>query len=212
MTARSPLSPELDALINREREIPPVSAAQRSRALARARATMAEPQMVAVHSRAPSRPRWIPAAAAVVASAALAAAAYELHTNARPTGPGAAAGSPVVAARLVPTEVRAPTQAPAVEQPPPPPAPADNLELRLIRQAHAAVVRGDYAAALRPIAEHARRFRDGRMAEEREALRIKVLAALGRTEEARRATASFRTRFPRSVLIPAIGRMLPSDP
>ena len=39
-----------------------------------------------------------------------------------------------------------------------------------MRQARAAVARGDFAAALSPITEHARRFKNGRLVEEREAL------------------------------------------
>jgi hypothetical protein len=60
---------------------------------------------------------------------------------------------------------------------------------------------------LPPIAEHARRFRDGRLAEEREALRVGALAGLGRDEEARHAASNFRTRFPQSVLGPAVDQM-----
>ena len=89
-------------------------------------------------------------------------------------------------------------------------ADAARAELRLLRQARAAVAREDYAAALPPIAEHARRFKDGRLTEEREALRVKALAGLGRSEDARRAAAAFRARFPRSVLLPAVNQMSPS--
>jgi hypothetical protein len=92
------------------------------------------------------------------------------------------------------------------------PADAAREELRLLRQARAAVSRADYAGAMPPIAEHARRFRDGRLAEEREALRVKALAGLGRTDEARRAAAAFEERFPRSVLLPAVNRMPASAP
>jgi len=207
LTASSPFPPELRAIIDREREIPPVPAGQRARALARASATLAAPPTAVVRSRATSRPRWIPAAAALAASAALAAGAYELHVNigaARPVvaGTSAAVTTPEKSPRL-----SAPAEIPEAPRQPAPPALAESPELHLIRQAHAAVARGDFAAALRPIAEHARRYKDGRMAEEREALRVKVLAALGHTEEARRAAASFRARFPRSVLVPAISRM-----
>jgi hypothetical protein len=108
---------------------------------------------------------------------------------------------------------------PAVDVPPAPaPAPrlsradANRAELRLLRQARGAVARGDFAAALLPIAEHAHRFRDGRLAEEREALRVKALAGLGRTEEARRAAAAFAARFPRSVLLPAVKGMPAAEP
>jgi hypothetical protein len=62
-----------------------------------------------------------------------------------------------------------------------------------------------------PIAEHARKFKDGRLSEEREALRVKALAGLGRSGEARRAANSFRARFPRSVLLSAVNKMSPAE-
>jgi hypothetical protein len=80
-------------------------------------------------------------------------------------------------------------------------------ELRLLGEARAAVARHDFAAALGPISEHARRFRNGRLAEEREALRVRALSGLGRTDEAQRAADAFETRFPRSVLAPAVSHM-----
>jgi hypothetical protein len=73
--------------------------------------------------------------------------------------------------------------------------------------ARAAVARQDFAAALVPIGEHARRFKGGRLTEEREALRVKALSGLGRTEEARHAANAFETRFPNSVLQPAVSHM-----
>jgi hypothetical protein len=91
-------------------------------------------------------------------------------------------------------------------------ADAARAELRLLRQARAAVARDDYAGAMPPIGEHARRFKDGRLAEEREALRVKALAGLGRTDEAQRVAAAFRARFPRSVLLSAVGRMPAREP
>jgi hypothetical protein len=96
------------------------------------------------------------------------------------------------------------------------PAPAGvdslRLELRLLRQARAAVARDDFAGALVPIAEHARRFKEGRHAEEREALRVKALSGMGRRDEARRAAAAFKARFPRSVLLPAVNRLAATEP
>jgi hypothetical protein len=77
---------------------------------------------------------------------------------------------------------------------------ADALELGLLQRARAAVAAGEFSAALQSIAEHQRRFPAGRLREEREALRIKALAGLGRDDEARRAAERFRERFPRSVL------------
>jgi outer membrane protein assembly factor BamD (BamD/ComL family) len=74
------------------------------------------------------------------------------------------------------------------------------LELRILERARAAVAAGDFSAALRAIANHQRRFPAGRLQEEREALRVKALSGLGRSDEARRAAERFRERFPRSVL------------
>jgi hypothetical protein len=87
-------------------------------------------------------------------------------------------------------------------------------ELRLLRQARDAVASGDYAAALAPIGRHTRRYGygDGRLVEEREALRIKALAGLGRTEDAQGAAAAFQARFPYSVLLPVISRLTVGAP
>jgi hypothetical protein len=74
------------------------------------------------------------------------------------------------------------------------------------------VAREDFAAALAPLAEHARTFKDGHLAEEREALRVKTLAGLGRMDDARRAAAAFEARYPRSVLLPAVTRMSHAQP
>src|SRR5206468_1672542 len=92
------------------------------------------------------------------------------------------------------------------------PSDAMRDELHLLRRARAAVARGDFGAALSPIAEHTRRYRNGRLAEEREALRVKTLVGLGRTDEAWRAASSFRARFPHSVLLPAVSQMPASAP
>ena len=54
------------------------------------------------------------------------------------------------------------------------------------------------------VAEHGRRFPNGRLAEEREALRVRSLAHAGRGDEARRALASFGKRFPHSAFLPRL--------
>ena len=83
-------------------------------------------------------------------------------------------------------------------------------ELRLLEQARVAVAREDFASALVPLAAHARRFRDGRLTEEREALRVKALLGLGRRDEVRQAAAAFVARFPRSLLVPIVNQMASS--
>jgi hypothetical protein len=77
-------------------------------------------------------------------------------------------------------------------------------ELKLLNRAQAAYANRDFRGALTLVAEHARRFPNGRLAEEREALRVRSLAASGHPAEARRATAAFAERFPRSVLLPRL--------
>ena len=89
---------------------------------------------------------------------------------------------------------------------------AVRVELRLLEQARLAVAREDFVRAIELLAEHARRFRTGRLVEERKALRIKSLAGLGRGGEARRAAADFEANYPRSPLLPAVRRMLDSEP
>ena len=86
-----------------------------------------------------------------------------------------------------------------------------NAELQLLRDARQDVTRGDFARALAVIAEHVRRFRNGGLVEEREALRVKSLAGLGRHEEAHRAAAQFHARFPHSVFLSTFERMNEAD-
>ena len=219
---RPPLSPEIGALLDHEREITPLPATVRARAIARARAAL----VAGVGRRATPipahRPRWAAVAAVVcILGAGVGAAAYQIraHIQSAPplppiTRPAAApVALPPPAAPATPIAEELPAEpAPAVVKPALSKADAARAELRLLRQARAAVARGDYAAALSPIAEHARRFKDGRLAEEREALRVKALAGLGRTDEARRAARAFRARFPRSVLLPAVSQMPTSEP
>ncbi len=221
---RSNLPPELRSLLDQERVIPSLPAWQRARAMARARAVLGAPVTATARPFvAAPRPRWAAAAAAgLVVSGAVAAAAYEIHTRfapgpmSRPASvisvPKVVASAPASPAPLVAVPELPPAPAPTVAAPGPSPADAAREELHLMRQARAAVARGDFAAALSPITEHTRRFKNGRLVEEREALRVKALVGLGRSEEARHAAAAFRARYPRSVLLPAVGRMPVSRP
>jgi hypothetical protein len=156
----------------------------------------------------------------------LAAVAYQMgaQRHSIPTDPHATPIAQVVAtsrAPSVPSPSPSPSRAaaaPALVSAPashasrPSQADAGSNELRLLRLARTAISRQDFAAALVPIGEHARRFRDGRLAEEREALRVRALVGLGRSEEARRAADLFKARFPRSVLLPAVHGMPPAVP
>jgi TolA-binding protein len=77
-------------------------------------------------------------------------------------------------------------------------------EVELLQHAHLAYARRDFRSALALVAEHARRFPDGPLAEECEALRVESLRAAGHAVEAKRTGAAFAKRFPRSVLLPGI--------
>jgi hypothetical protein len=208
-----PLSPETRALLEQERELTPVPATVRARAMARARAALvASPPTRRFAPTAAPRTRWAAVAALLcLISGGVGVAAYQIRARLVQAPHERPALPPVVkVASTAPAQPIAdvsPTPETAIGTPRLSRADAARAELRLLRQARAAVAREDYAAALPPIAEHARRFKDGRLAEEREALRVKSLAGLGRKEDAHRAAAAFRARFPRSVLLPAVSQM-----
>jgi len=75
-------------------------------------------------------------------------------------------------------------------------------ELALLQRAQTAYARQNCTRALLLLGEHARRFPQSRLAEERDALRVRSLGCAGRPDEERRAAAGFAARFPRSVLLP----------
>jgi hypothetical protein len=221
--SRETLSPEVRALLDAERDIPVQPDTVRARAIARARAAIeagpAAPPVPARSSRVALTMRWAAAIAlGCLASAAVAAMTYGVSAHfARQNATLTTPPAPAIATPKAPAPAAAATPSPIDETPPsrprviPPPrlSPADAIraELILLRPARAAVARENFAAALPPIAEHARRFKGGRLAEEREALRVKALVGLGRADEARRAAAAFRAHFPHSVLLPAVGQM-----
>jgi hypothetical protein len=73
-------------------------------------------------------------------------------------------------------------------------------EAELLRRADAALKAADPSRALALLGEHATTFPNGILVEERDAERIVVLCALGRTEDARAAAAQFLRLRPRSPL------------
>jgi RNA polymerase sigma-70 factor (ECF subfamily) len=77
-------------------------------------------------------------------------------------------------------------------------------ERKLLDVARAALARGDHTGATRTLDEHVTTYPNGRLVEEREALRIRTLADSGRIDEARAVADRFRARFPHSVLLPAV--------
>jgi hypothetical protein len=226
--SRPPVSPEVEALLDRERVVPPLPSHVRARAVERAQAALIAGRVSSPFElNAASPTRWrVAIALACAASVAAAATAYEIGSHRRPAAASSpkASGAAVtsLAAPISPLLMPSSTPAPAVvadaAQTPSSTATttspsrafrneAGPEELRLLGLARAAVARHDFTGALVPIGEHTRRFKDGRLTEEREALRVKALAGLGRTKEARRAANAFESRFPRSVLLPAVSHM-----
>ncbi len=205
-------------MLAEERQIPAVPAATRDRVFARALETVAT---MAVSPPIEPTPlgslRW----AAVVAvlglgSTAGGVAGYKLSTRvqADPT-------TAVMAARMPESVVEGKTRGTAIADPRVEASTSFPLgrlagrrvdgEVRLLEQAWVALEREEFAAAMVPIVEHARRFRNGRLTEEREALRVRALSGLGLRGEVRRAAADFGARFPLSPLLPAVNRMASSS-
>ena len=74
----------------------------------------------------------------------------------------------------------------------------------LLDVARAAFAGSDYPATLKTLAAHSARFPKSVLAEEREGLQIKALAASGRMPQARALAARFQARHPQSLLLPSI--------
>ena len=220
------LSPELEALLAPNRVVWPLAPSVQARALSRAVAAGESPGQVS--RRVSVRPQWVFAAAAgtvlVLGAAAYAGRAWmgvsspaPAHAapsassgagDARPRGGVSAAREIEAPAAVVPD---APLRRRTVGRTSAAPVRPTNAELDLLRAARQDVTRGDFAGALAVIAEHGRKFRNGSLVEEREALRVKSLAGLGRHEEAQRAAARFHARFPHSVFLATFNRMKEAD-
>jgi RNA polymerase sigma-70 factor (ECF subfamily) len=86
--------------------------------------------------------------------------------------------------------------------PTPEPAGPDTVaaEAELLRRADAARKAGDASLALNLLDEHRARFPTGILVQEREAERVVVLCALGRSGDARAAAAAFLRDWPHSPL------------
>lgn len=73
-------------------------------------------------------------------------------------------------------------------------------ERRLVERARSALARGDYDACLAAADAHGAQYREGALAEEREALAVQALARAGRTREAAERGGRFRKSYPESLL------------
>jgi hypothetical protein len=77
-------------------------------------------------------------------------------------------------------------------------------ERKLLDVARHALDEGDGARAMDAVSLHERRYANGALMQEREAMAIRALALIGRAPEARARADRFRARFPSSLLLPAI--------
>jgi hypothetical protein len=86
------------------------------------------------------------------------------------------------------------------------------VERSLLDTARSALAAGRADDVFLAAAEHQRRFPDGILAEEREALVVNALVATVRYEEARERAERFVRRFPNSMLRPAVESAVESIP
>ena len=205
---------ELEELLERGRSIRPLPDVVRARALARARATIAARAnvdaarpAVAPPARVHRRRIALAAAFALLTGGAGAVAAIRggvlerFHSPPLPAAPERSApphapSPPAVVQQIAPSPkaIEKHRRAPTAQE-------SYAVELGLLRRAQVAYASRDFSSALVLVAEHARRFPSGHLAEEREALRVRSLVGAGRLEDARRAVTGFAARFPRSVLL-----------
>ena len=213
---------DLEALIERGRTIRPVADVVRARALARAKETVAAgmtttpaPEMqTTTIGRGPGLRIAIAASFVLLAGAAGAVAAIRSWTPERPAPTPPSSPRATLPAHVTPRDVGppaapvAPVAAPSPRAhrgaPPVTPQESYRAELDLLQRAQVAYAARDFSGALVLVADHARRFPNGRLAEEREALRVRSLVGSGRRDEAQRAAERFANRFPRSVLLPKL--------
>ena len=212
----------MKALLGYSSTVHPLPDIVRERVIQRACSYMASASessvsMTPVISLGPTWQRMAPAAAAFLALVAAGAVAafrgHVPHEQAIARRSAAAAVSFPDARALDIRSISLPPAEPTIRTTEPrasSPRPRESYapELRLLGRANLAYARADYAAALALLVEHSRRFPVGRLAEERDALRVRALVASGRTIEARRAADAFDKRFPRSVLRPRVEETL----
>jgi TolA-binding protein len=223
-----PLSGLARRLLTEERQRSAEDEALKRRVLERASEALASdrPSGVALRRAVPSGPgRRAPRAAllvaAAVAVAGLAAAGAGMYGLSEPADSREGVVAPLVAPQAPREKPIAPplragitpepqADTPAREAPhAAPPAKGAQaasvqqyaVELGVLDPARRSIARGDYAGAMGAIARHQREYPRGQLAEEREALRVRALWGMGQKASAESAAASFRQRYPRSMLL-----------
>lgn len=85
-------------------------------------------------------------------------------------------------------------------------------EQKILDRARAALLSKRLSRARQALSEHLRRFPEGHLAEERDALSIITLVHSGRLQEARAQADRFRQHYPRSLQQPAIDTAIGNKP
>jgi hypothetical protein len=198
----------IDALDEEARSVGASSAARARVASRLARSIAMPPRVVRSHGWSKVQ------VAAPIAAFVAGAIGTALVMNARPpreravyvdrvvTVPSAPSSSPSVVAPMIDLSSSPPAPSHAPSSASPPATLAD--EQSVLDVARAALGRGDGASALSASNAHARRFPNGQLAPEREAIAIQALMLLGRSDDARARANRFRTAHPGSALLPAI--------
>jgi len=210
---------DMDVLLEHGRSIAPTPSSVRARALARARSSLGTTSREQVEAIPIARHRGLAitlaASVAFVVGAAGAAAALRSRTHdalhvTRPPSFHVEAAPCAAPPALPPVTLVAPPPSAEPEtaraEPSLSPRESYTAELGLLQRAQAAYADRSFATTLLLVSEHARRFPNGRLAEEREALHVKALIGAGRDTEARKAASSFAARFPRSALLPRLSQ------
>jgi|SRR4051812_31799571 hypothetical protein len=225
-TVEERLEQQVQAVIERGRQIRRAPDVARARLLARARVAVARSAAATRLALPETAPAWrgrrlafAAAALLLLFSAAGATAALYVHGTRSversveivPMARRSPEPSPVVAPARKLAAVEADpaprvVSRPKLQRPHRPLSPQESYaaELYLLQRAQSDYASQDFPDALVLVAEHARQFPNGRLAEEREALRVRSLAGAGRGDQARRALGAFAKRFPRSVLLPRL--------
>jgi hypothetical protein len=217
------LSEDARDLLASERRAPAATEGARSRVAARLAVSV-----TAVPLAVPSRSvGWGPAHAAAIGAAFVLGAAVGVGAALALRPPGRAespASAPIEASAAAPSAPRSPLAPPVANEPaitaappavPSREAPVDRsigAEQKLLDPARVALGRGDGAAALGAATAHGRRFPQGQLSEEREAILIQALVLLGRGPEARARADRFVRTYPNSALMPAIREALGPAP
>jgi hypothetical protein len=212
---------ELQWILDEGKKIHPVSDIVRARSLSRARAAIATTAAASRTSSPTMGRRWLSVGVAASVAFVLGAAAWATVQRLQAPAPVSSIAIPHVDPPASTLDPETPIP-PLPEAPPAPPvvkahparhslSPQESYtaETKLLSRAQRAYLAKHFSITLSLVAEHGRKFPNGRLAEEREALRIQALSGAGRTEESRSAAASFARRFPRSVLLPRLGAATP---